>query len=242
MNELSYCGALVRDYDRDRFLISLFAPADRQEALWALFAFNHEIAKTREVVSDATLGRIRLQWWMDAIRNFYESGVVPEHEILKPLCAAIQKYQLPMEDFATLIAARNFDLDARTFDNIDECLSYAEASSVPLWALAVRMEGFDPAYEPVQAVGLNYAIAGILRAAPYQKVQGWDVLPVAPSEIGAHFVRKARSQSRVLRAAQGMARLYMQRIRALGYELENPKMAVPVAFKELRVTLAVVKG
>ena len=64
---LSYCGQEVRKYDKDRFLTALFAPADRREALFALYAFNLEIAKTREVVTEPVLGQIRLQWWYDAI-------------------------------------------------------------------------------------------------------------------------------------------------------------------------------
>ncbi|MEX2008823.1 MAG: squalene/phytoene synthase family protein, partial [Dongiaceae bacterium] len=37
---LSYGAAEVRRGDRDRFLTALFAPADRREALFALYAFN----------------------------------------------------------------------------------------------------------------------------------------------------------------------------------------------------------
>ena len=73
---LSYCGQVVRDQDRDRFLLSLFAPADRREALWALFAFNHEIAKTREVVTEMQLGLIRLQWWREQVTNIFKISIV----------------------------------------------------------------------------------------------------------------------------------------------------------------------
>ena len=58
---LSYCAEEVRLGDRDRFLMTLFAPSEHREALFALYAFNIEISKTREVVSEAMLGAIRLQ-------------------------------------------------------------------------------------------------------------------------------------------------------------------------------------
>ena len=35
-----YCEDLVREADKDRFLASLFAPAERRPALLALYAFN----------------------------------------------------------------------------------------------------------------------------------------------------------------------------------------------------------
>ena len=118
---LSFCGSLVKAYDPDRFLLTMFVPEQvrdpsspaattRREALWALFAFNHEIAKTRAVVSEPQLGRIRLQWWRDEIERIYSGSVVPEHEVLKPLAAAIRAHDLPREDFETLITAREADL------------------------------------------------------------------------------------------------------------------------------------
>ena len=39
---------LVRDGDKDRFLATLFAPAGRRDALYALYAFNLEIVRIAE--------------------------------------------------------------------------------------------------------------------------------------------------------------------------------------------------
>ena len=38
------CEALVRDADYDRYLSALFAPAERRRHLFALYAFNYEVA------------------------------------------------------------------------------------------------------------------------------------------------------------------------------------------------------
>ena len=42
----------VRRHDPDRFLTAAFAPAEKRDALLTLFAFNHELARAREVVSE----------------------------------------------------------------------------------------------------------------------------------------------------------------------------------------------
>ncbi|MCW5749333.1 MAG: squalene/phytoene synthase family protein, partial [Alphaproteobacteria bacterium] len=55
------CGQQVRAADRERFLCSLFAAEPARGDLWALLAFNVEIARTRETVSAPPLGEIRLQ-------------------------------------------------------------------------------------------------------------------------------------------------------------------------------------
>jgi phytoene/squalene synthetase len=57
---LSPLAALVRQCDRDRFQAALFAPAAQRETLFALYAFNYEIARVREIVSEPMLGQIRL--------------------------------------------------------------------------------------------------------------------------------------------------------------------------------------
>jgi len=43
-----YCENLVREADKDRFLATLFAPAECRGALFALYAFNVEVGSVRE--------------------------------------------------------------------------------------------------------------------------------------------------------------------------------------------------
>ena len=69
--ELSYCGAEVHRHDPDRFLAALYATPAQRESLLTLYAFNLEIAKVRESVSEPMLGEIRLQWWREALEEAY---------------------------------------------------------------------------------------------------------------------------------------------------------------------------
>src|SRR5438552_16844209 len=80
-------GALVRRHDHDRYLSALFAPEPARAGLFALYAFNVEVAKTREVVREPILGSIRLQWWRDALAEIYGGGPVRRHEVVEPLAA-----------------------------------------------------------------------------------------------------------------------------------------------------------
>tara|TARA_Y100001968_G_C19051846_1_gene569514 strand:- start:159 stop:344 length:186 start_codon:yes stop_codon:yes gene_type:complete len=56
--ELSYCAGEVRRLDADRFFATFFVPKDHREDLFALYAFNLVISKTREIVSKTMLGAI----------------------------------------------------------------------------------------------------------------------------------------------------------------------------------------
>src|SRR5882724_5539668 len=112
-DRLSPVAALVRRHDRDRFQTVLFAPAARREALFALYAFNYEIARVRERVSEPILGRIRLEWW--------------RHVVAEPLTAAIREHLLTREHFERLIDARERDLDGKAPTSLAALEDYAEA-------------------------------------------------------------------------------------------------------------------
>ena len=81
--KLSYCADYVRRNDKDRFLCSLFAIPTAREALFTLYAFNQEVSKTREMVSDTMLGHIRLQWWRDTLTEISQ-GKIRKHEVVEP--------------------------------------------------------------------------------------------------------------------------------------------------------------
>ena len=165
---LSYCGQEVRKYDKDRFLTALFAPADRREALFALYAFNLEIAKTREVVTEPVLGQIRLQWWYDAIGEAYD-GTPRRHEVLLPLARAIREFGLTRGHLEKLIDAREADLTDEPPADATCLISYAEVTSVPLGLLALEILGVsDPAAnKAARHVGIAWGLTGLLRAIPF---------------------------------------------------------------------------
>lgn len=261
--KLSYCGQVVRDYDPDRFLLSMFAPPRAREDLWALFAFNHEIAKTREVVSETQLGLIRLQWWRDAIAAVYEGGAVPEHEIMTALADVIQRHDLPRDQFDMLIYAREFDLEDVLPSGLEGTLHYADFTSTPLMKLALKICGEDEAVEPVQVVAVNYALAGLLRAVAAHARQRrcylpqdlmdkhgvflnqlYDLKPQAGLAdvvkiVADEIVTDVKPQSRFLKASQALSEIYLRKIKGLGCDALHPKAQLPPAFKALRLLMAV---
>src|SRR5271166_6483085 len=94
-------AALVRRHDPDRFLTALFAPPEKRDALLTLYAFNHELARAREVVSEPPLALIRLQWWREVVE-----GADRRHEVAEPQRVAIQAGDLDRGDLLSLIAMR----------------------------------------------------------------------------------------------------------------------------------------
>jgi NADH dehydrogenase [ubiquinone] 1 alpha subcomplex assembly factor 6 len=165
---LSAVGQLLRAHDRDRFLTTLFAPADRRDELQALYAFNYEIAKTREVVSEPMLGRMRLQWWRDSIAAIYEGKAARQHQVAAPLAAAIRARGLSQAHFAALIDGREQDLDDAPPATLPALEAYAAATSggLVLLALEILDQRDERVREAGSEIGIAYALAGLLRVMP----------------------------------------------------------------------------
>jgi len=79
-----HCADIVRLQDKDRFLSSLFAPSEQRLFLFALYAFDIETARVRDLVSDPMAGNIRLQWWHEAMAGL-RSGEAEAHPVLTAL-------------------------------------------------------------------------------------------------------------------------------------------------------------
>ncbi|MBC8451687.1 MAG: squalene/phytoene synthase family protein, partial [Rhodospirillaceae bacterium] len=83
--------------------MTMFAPSAHREALFALYAFNIEISKTREVVSEAMLGAIRLQWWRDSVDTLYSDIPLRQHTVIEALQPFVTAHQLSRAHFDRLI-------------------------------------------------------------------------------------------------------------------------------------------
>jgi len=178
---LSPVAALVRQHDRDRFQTALFAPVANREPLFALYAFNYEIARVRESVSEPMLGRIRLQWWRDIIGTAFEGGAARPYPVVEAITAAIRERTLTRAHFAALIDAREQDLDDDPPATLAALEAYAEANSARLIYLALEVLGAgNPAAGEVAChVGIAYGLAGLLRALPFHARGGRSFIPRA---------------------------------------------------------------
>src|SRR5665213_2533126 len=104
-----HCEQLVREGDKDRFLATLFAPQKYRRPLYALYAFNLEVARTRELAREPMPGEIRLQWWRDVLGHMGR-GEVEANPVAAALRETIVRYRLPPAAITDLIDARTFDL------------------------------------------------------------------------------------------------------------------------------------
>ncbi|MCW5770270.1 MAG: squalene/phytoene synthase family protein [Rhodospirillaceae bacterium] len=214
-SSLEHCADEVRRADYDRYLTTLFAPAAARPGLFALYAFNQEIAKVRDTVTEPVLGQIRLQWWREAITEIYV-GKVRAHPVVEALAAALATGPRPDEaDFARLIEGREFDLAGRAPGTMAELEAYCtETSSALLWT-AARLLGIEDGETRAALVplGIAWALIGLARAIPFhararRRFVPDDVAEAAGLSEEALFEGKAdeavgRAASALVEAAHG---------------------------------------
>ncbi len=139
MDNFGQSAAELRERDRDRYLADLFAPGPVRGHLFALHAFDVEIASIRDRVSDPMPGEIRLQWWRDVLSGVTGAG---GHPVAEALLQTIEAHALPLPAFEALLEARTFDLYDDPMPSLTDFIGYAgETRSAVLQLGAVILAG-----------------------------------------------------------------------------------------------------
>lgn len=170
------CQDLVRELDRDRYYATLFAPAKYQKHLFALYAFNAEIASTREKISEPMPGEIRLQWWRDTLEKSEKS----DNPVANALLQTLRQFNLDPQPLVRLIEARRFDLYDDPMGPFDQFEGYAgETCSILFqYAAMILNNGKDDCFADAAGhAGVAYALTGLLRARKRHSTQRQIFLP-----------------------------------------------------------------
>lgn len=172
-------ATIVREADFARYAASLFAPAEARPHLLALYAFDAELARVRDIVSEPLPGELRLQWWRDALENPERADVV-SHPVARALHAAAEYGRLPTEALLGLIDARLDDL----YDDPVPTLTDLEARLGSTTSVVIRLAsliatgGRDPGGTDVAGLGgVADGIVRMLRSLPRQAARGQILLP-----------------------------------------------------------------
>lgn len=134
-NNAEYCADLVRQADRDRYLATLFAPAEHRDALFALYAFNIEISRVRDLAREPMPGEIRLQWWREVLSG-ERQGEGEANPVSAALLEALKKYGFVATPLLELIDAHTFDLYDEPMGTVDALELYGIRTQSPVFAVA----------------------------------------------------------------------------------------------------------
>jgi phytoene synthase len=175
MSALEYCQSLVRERDYDRFLSNLFAPADTRPHLFALHAFESEIANVAEAVREPMAGEIRYQWWRDVVAG-ERAAEAAANPVAAALLETIAFHGLPRELLLTLIDKHGIELLDAPVETDDALLAFADATAGTSVGLSARiLAGEIPALAGAvlaagRAIGIAKVLADFARNAARQRL------------------------------------------------------------------------
>jgi phytoene synthase len=150
---------LVRRRDPDRFLTALFAPPEQRDALLTLYAFDHELARAREVTSEPHLALIRLQWWREVVE-----GARRRHEVATPLAALLDGGRLSADPLLPIIDA--YEVEAQPcIERLSEWRTWLLAGAGGISVVAGQLLG-HPNPEALRGTGAAFGAARVIRRTP----------------------------------------------------------------------------
>jgi len=175
----AFCVGLVRTHDFARYASTLFLPAIQRRALLAVYAFNVEISRVRDLVSQPLPGEIRLQWWTDMLEGAGH-GEVEGNPVAAELLQVIRDFRLPVGPLSRLIEEHQFDLYNDPMPSMAALEGYVTDTSSALLSLGARIAA--PPSEAIDHLarhaGLAQGMAHVIAALPLDAARRQLFLPL----------------------------------------------------------------
>ncbi len=162
-SHFEHCADLVREADRDRYLATLFAPADRRDALFALYAFNVEISRVREVAREPMPGEIRLQWWREVLSG-ERDGEAAANPVAAALIAALDQHGIKPDRLTGIVDAHTFDLYDEPMATLDDLDNYGVMTQSALLDIAADIlgGGGPNSMMLIRHTGIAYTVTNVM--------------------------------------------------------------------------------
>lgn len=165
------CLTTLRGTDFDRYLACLLVPEDKRGPLAALYAFNAELARVRDLIREPLPGEVRLQYWRDLIEG-QPHGDVQANPLAAGILQAVVDHKLPRAALAAMTEARIFDLYDDPMPDRASFEGYAGETSSALLQLGTLI--LDPANATATAeiaghAGIAQLVAGCLLLMPLHR-------------------------------------------------------------------------
>lgn len=126
-------------------------------AYLAIRAFNIEVARIPDMVSNPTVGSLRMQFWRDTINATFDAQP-PAEPVAILLASVLANYKMNKSWFLRLISSREKTLTHPGFTNVNELENYAENTYSTVLYLTLS------AY-PLKSITMDHLASHIGKAA-----------------------------------------------------------------------------
>jgi phytoene synthase len=171
------CREIAKVHAKTFYFASLFLPAEKRRAIWAVYAFCR-------IADDSADGELRadrrltaLDAWRNELVAAYEGR--PRHPVMVALADAAKRFRIPIQPALDLLAGARSDVTTRRYETYDELLRYCYlvASTVGLLTCPILGYEDDAALRYGIALGRAMQLTNILRDVGEDARMGRVYLP-----------------------------------------------------------------
>ncbi|MGB0683656.1 MAG: phytoene/squalene synthase family protein [Magnetovibrionaceae bacterium] len=226
----------LRRHDRDRALCLLMAPDEVRADLIALAAFNLEIARIPEQVSEPILGQMRLQWWRDGLDDLF-GGRSPRHPCAEVLTRIHKTHGLDRERLEAYLSAREGDLFEGGPADRAALEGYIRDTSGVIAGFSLSRLGLkldEAAIRATDQAVMAFSIVGLIRALPFHAATRRLHLPadiMAEVGLSAEAIFAMKPSEELSAAVKLLAEMAIGHLDGLKASTKPPKAALPLVLQ-----------
>ena len=178
MNPHDYCQDKAAKSGSSFYYSFMFLPAERRQAITALYAFCREVDDVVDECHDLSLAQTKLEWWRQEVGRIY--GGLPTHPVGHALKDVLKGFRLPQEQLLEIIDGMAMDLSQTRYLDFKGLQLYCYRVASVVGLLAAEIFGYQDRQTLKYAhdLGLAFQLTNIIRDVGEDTRRGRIYLPI----------------------------------------------------------------
>ncbi|HRP23523.1 MAG TPA: presqualene diphosphate synthase HpnD [Thauera sp.] len=178
MNPHDYCQDKAAKSGSSFYYSFMFLPAERRQAITAMYAFCREVDDVVDECHDLSLAQAKLEWWRQEVVRTY--GGIPTHPVGLALKDVLTRFSLPQEQLLEIIDGMAMDLSQTRYLDFKALQLYCYRVASVVGLLAAEIFGYQDRQTLKYAhdLGMAFQLTNIIRDVGEDARRGRIYLPI----------------------------------------------------------------
>ncbi|HAG75510.1 MAG TPA: presqualene diphosphate synthase HpnD [Thauera sp.] len=178
MNPHDYCQDKAAKSGSSFYYSFMFLPAERRQAITALYAFCREVDDVVDECHDLSLAQTKLEWWRQEVQRTWVG--TPTHPVGHALKDVLTRFNLPQEQLLEIIDGMAMDLSQTRYLDFKALQLYCYRVASVVGLLAAEIFGYQDRQTLKYAhdLGMAFQLTNIIRDVGEDARRGRIYLPI----------------------------------------------------------------
>lgn len=138
-SSLEYCRRLTKNHYENFSVASQLVPSGYRQHLANVYSFCRWADDLADEIDSTSQSMVLLNWWRESLHQCYRGDC--KHPVFIALRTTIERFQIPIAPFESLIDAFQSDQTKFRYENDGEILEYCRGSANPVGRILLYMVG-----------------------------------------------------------------------------------------------------